>query len=211
MIPIEIEKVYIILKTKQSVDTSSNLQISDIADVYCKNLKIKQKIESISVYESAGQENWDYITAKTVTQKIFDNNLSVDLEFIGPDTVLLEIKSKQEVNKFFEVLKLTFVSLILFFGAALGIIYFHEDVNMSETLSKLYFTFSGKEVKNPLIMTIPYSLGLAVGMFTFFKRVPSKSYRRKKEPGPLDVELLLYDRDMEEYILNELLKNKEEA
>lgn len=42
---------------------------------------------------------------------------------------------------------------------------------------------------------------------TFFTRVLSPSQRRRKEPGPMEIELYLYDKDMEESILNDT-KNK---
>ena len=130
---------------------------------------------------------------------------------MGATEVILEIKSKEKENKIFELTKTAFVCILLFFGAAMGIMYFHEDVSMSKTLDKLYFTFTGIKKKNPLIMTIPYSFGLGIGMVTFFKRVMSRSIRRRKEPGPLDIETYLYDKDMDEYVLNEMVKkqNKE--
>lgn len=79
---------------------------------------------------------------------------------------------------------------------------------MSGTLEKLYFTFTGIEKKNPLIMNIPYSLGLGIGMLTFFNRIISSSKRRKMEPGPMDVELYLYDKDMEDFIIHDLKKHR---
>ena len=80
---------------------------------------------------------------------------------------------------------------------------------MIKSIEKIYYTVTGEKKDKPLIMTIPYSIGLGVGVITFFSRIISKSKRRKKEPGPMEIELFLYNRDMEEYILNELVKDKE--
>lgn len=84
--------------------------------------------------------------------------------------------------------------------------YFHEDVNMTKTLEHLYFSLTGENKTNPLLMNIPYSLGLGVGMITFFTRNKSKSKRRRMEPGPMDLELYLYDLDMEDFIMNDIKK-----
>ena len=70
----------------------------------------------------------------------------------------------------------------------------------------IYRTLSGKDNSNPLILSIPYSIGLGIGVITFFNRIISKSPRRKKEPGPMEIELYKYDQDMEEYIINDLKK-----
>lgn len=202
------EKVYIVLKTKKAIELDKHVYVKDISDVYCQNAKLGKDIEGVRVYNGEKVENWLSINFNEVVKKILERYPNIDISPLGPTEVLLEIKSQEKANKLFEILKISFVSIILFFGAALGIIYFHEDINMKETLAKMYFTFSGEKVDNPLIMTIPYSLGLAIGVITFFKRVPSKSLRRRKEPGPLDIELYLYDQDMEQYILNELKKKE---
>lgn len=202
------EKVYIVLQSKKAIELDKHVYVKDISDVYCENEKLRKDIEGVRVYNSEKAENWFLINFNEIAKKIVERYPNVDISPLGPTEVLLEFKSQEESNKLFQLFKISFVSIILFFGAALGIIYFHEDVNMKETLAKMYFTFSGEKVENPLIMNIPYSLGLAIGVITFFKRVPSKSVRRRKEPGPLDIELYLYDQDMEQYILNELKKKE---
>ena len=120
---------------------------------------------------------------------------------------MFEIKSKEIGSKGFQIFKVVFVSIILFLGAGIAVINFHEDVNMSQSLEKIYYTFTGIKATNPLIMTIPYTIGVGLGVFTFFSRIISTSRRRRKQPGPMEIEQYLYDQDMEEYILNSL-KNK---
>lgn len=200
------EKVYIILNSKVSIDIKEKLYIKDIGEVFCLDEKLKQDIESIKVYNSK-EETWDYINTVNIVEVILRRYPKIELDISGASNVLLEVKSKEKVNKSLEILKVLFVCITLFFGAALGIMYFHEDVNMSSTLEKLYYTFSGEKNINPLIMNIPYSIGLGVGMIVFFTRIYSKSKRRRMEPSPLDTELFLYDNDMEGYILQNI-KNK---
>ena len=98
--------------------------------------------------------------------------------------------------------------LVLFFGAAVAIINFYEDVDMKKAMEKIYFTITGIKNKDPLILTIPLSLGTGVGMFAFFSRIFSFSKRRRQEPGPMELELYLYDKDLEDNILNELKDKK---
>ncbi|WFA09601.1 stage V sporulation protein AA [Tissierella sp. Yu-01] len=201
------EKVYVVLKEKATLDIKDSIYVKDIGNVYCLNEEIRKTIEDTEVYSSKGIETWDLINTVDIVNKVLENS-DVDIKFYGASDILLEIKSQEKQNKLLELLKILFVSFSLFFGAALGIMYFHEDVNMSETMKKLYFSFTGIEKDNPLLMVIPYSIGLGIGMLTFFSRVISTSKRRRMEPGPMDIELYLYDKDMEDYIMNELSKHK---
>lgn len=205
------EQVYIIFSKRYSPGKNESIYVKDIADVYCQNAIVQNEVENIKVYTSKDKENWDYLSANDVIKKIIEKTPFVDINPMGATEVILEIKSKEKENKIFELIKTASICIVLFFGAAMGIMYFHEDVSMSETLNKLYFTFTGVKKENPLIMTVPYSFGLGIGMVTFFKRVMSRSIRRRKEPGPLDIETYLYDKDMDEYVLNEMVKkqNKE--
>lgn len=209
MIFMDKDLVIISLNSKKSVDVNTELFIKDVGTVYCKNSKIQNSIENLKVFKGIKEEDWASITATDIASKVINMNNKIDLTMIGSTEVLIEIKSQETVNKFIEFLKVVMVCIILFFGAGIAIINFHKDVNMIETMEKIYFSFTGIENEKPLIMVIPYSFGLGLGMIVFFNRVFSFSKRRKKEPGPMEIELYLYDLDMEEYILNEIKKGNQ--
>lgn len=200
------EKVYIVLREKLTLDTEDYICVKDIGKVYCLEEKIRKPIENIQVYASSSIETWDLIDPTLIAEKIMDRITNIDLSFLGASDVLLEIKSKEKENKVFDFVKVLFVSATLFFGAGLGIMYFHEDVNMINAMEKLYFSFTGINEENPLIMSIPYCIGIGVGALIFSSRIRSASKRRRMEPDPMDIELFLYNKDMEEYIMNELRK-----
>lgn len=201
------EMVYIALKDKITVDTGSELSIGNLGKVFCNNASIKGMVENLRVYRAPEKENWDYLDSNYIVNKAVGYNPNLDVSMIGATEVLIEIKSKERENKLLNFLKVSMVLIILFFGSAIAIVNFHEDVNMTKSLEKIYTTFTGNKKSKPLIMTIPYSLGMGLGIIGFFNRVISSSERRKKEPGPMEIESYLYDRDMEDYILDDM-KNK---
>lgn len=203
------EKVYIMLKAKTVMGTDTKIKVKDIADVYCTKPEWIKKVQDIKVDSGNIEENWDYLDAVEVTEKVLEKYPNIDLDFLGSSEVAIEYKSQEEKKPFLEFIKVTVVCIILFFGATIAMINFHEDVNTRSSLAKIYYTFTGERKDNPLIMAIPYSIGIGVGMLTFFSRIFSPSRRRKKEPGPMEVELYLYDDDTEQYILNELKKNRD--
>lgn len=203
------EKVYIEVKKKSAIDVNTKVRVKDISDVYCSRPDIMKKVEDVKLDSGSIEENWDYLDKVEIAEKILDKYPNLDLDILGSNEAVIEYKSKEENMPFWEFIKVTLICIVLFFGATIAIINFHEDVNTRASLEKIYFTFTGEKNKNPLIMGIPYSIGIGVGMLTFFSRIFSSSRRRKKEPGPMEVELFLYDDDVEQYITNELKKNKD--
>lgn len=203
------EKVYLMINKKATIEPDKLVYVKDIGQVYSTNEKLKKDIENIRVEDRHNIEDWGYLNAIEIGKKVLDKYPDIDLELIGETEVLIEYKSKEKIKPFWEFIKVAFVCLVLFFGGALAIINFHEDVNTSKTMKEIYYTFTGVEKDNPLLLVIPYSLGIGVGVMTFFTKVFSSSPRRRKEPGPMEIELYLYDKDMEEKILNDTKKEKE--
>lgn len=203
------EKVYFKMEKKKAIDLNKDILAGDLGEVYSSNKGIKEKIEGIKIKEKSNIENWDCITAIEVAEKILGKTTNVDLDMIGEPEVLIEYKSQEKESKLFEAIKVILVCIVLFFGASIAIINFHEDVDSRAALQGIYETFTGEKSKNPLIMAIPYSIGIGVGVVMFFTRIFSSSKRRAKEPGPMEIELYLYDQDMEEQIIDEVKRNKE--
>ena len=200
-------KVYIDLNKKITINTDTKVKIKEVGEVFCEDNKILTQVENLVIYKSKSEEDWDFITTIDIAHKLLQFNPNLDPIILGAQETMFEIKSKEIGSKGFQIFKVVFVSIILFFGAGIAVINFHEDVNMSQSLEKIYYTFTGIKATNPLIMTIPYTIGVGLGVFTFFSRIISTSRRRRKQPGPMEIEQYIYDQDMEEYILNSL-KNK---
>lgn len=206
----EQEKVYLKINKKATIDKDDDILIEDIGEVFTKNPITKQSIEKTRIKKKSSIENWGYITSIEVAEKLLDKFPNIDLDLLGEVEILLEYKSREHKTPFLEFVKVAAVCIILFFGANLAIINFHEDVNTSKSMKELYYTFTGEKKDNPLLLVIPYSFGIGIGVITFFSRVFSSSKRRKKEPGPMEIELFLYDEDMEKQILNETKNSKEQ-
>jgi len=88
------------------------------------------------------------------------------------------------------------VSLLLFVGSAMAMVHFHADVNMPEVHQRIQERFTTTEARRPVLINVAYSLGIGIGIGLFFNRLPLKGARM--EPGPLEVESYLYQRDLDE-------------
>ena len=202
------EQVYINIETKFSVDLNTHVYVKDVGEVYCNNKTVKKNIENIRIYNGKDKEAYDYISGTDITTKVLESIDNIDITIIGGPDVLLEIKGQENQKMFLNILKVAFVMLVLFLGAAMAVINFYEDVGMKGSLEKIFQIITGTKKENPLLLTISFSLGIGLGMFAFFSRIFSFSKRRRQEPGPMEVELYLYDKELEDNILHELKDKK---
>lgn len=203
-------KIYLLIKSKAAVDTNYKVLVKDVADLYCNDKSIKNKVENITIYKTSDEEDWKVISSIAIIEKLLDKDPDLDIETIGESEVLIEIKTKLKEKKILNFFKVAVIFLLVFLGAGMTITNFHTDVDMEESMKIIYQSITGNHESNPLMLTIPYSIGLGLGVIIFFNRILTSNLRRRKEPGPMEIELYTYDKEMEEYILNDINKSSEE-
>ncbi len=93
------------------------------------------------------------------------------------------------------------VTILLFFGSLMAIMFFHADVDMALVHRGVYQLVTGQVVERPLSLQIPYSIGVGLGVLLFFnslsRRLPSS------DPSPLDVQMHTYDQDADSFLVSQ--------
>lgn len=135
------------------------------------------------------------ITALQVLQELDKLYPDYSINSIGlPKTDIFKRLAKQ--NKTATLLKTIGLCLVMFFGGAIAIMTFHEDVNMRAVHSNIYQFFTGVELDTVPIVSIPYSVGIAIGFIVLYGL-----FRRKKtKPTILDLSLFKHDNEMQSYM-----------
>ena len=121
------------------------------------------------------------------------------------DTII-EFSKQKKKNKLWLYSKLLFVALVLFAGSATAIMSFHSDAQMSTVFENYYYIFFGERIENPAVINLPYALGLAVGIIVFFNHFGNK--KLTSDPTPIEVELSVYEDDVNTNIIDTLNKEK---
>jgi stage V sporulation protein AA len=148
------------------------------------------------------------VSILTVIEKMKEIYPALTIIPVGESELLVKIEKATKQNKSIILyLKIALVASILFVGTGLAIMNFHADVNMGEAHRVLYKLITGTDEKRPLILQIPYSLGIGLGMMLFFNHFFPK---HSNEPSPMEVEMYLYKQNMDEYLLDNE-KNTEES
>ena len=79
---------------------------------------------------------------------------------------------------------------------------FHSDAEMPKIFQNYYTIFFGESTTSPLILEIPYTIGLGTGIILFFNHF-SKKYITK-DPTPIEIEMTTYDKETNASIIDAL-------
>ncbi|MCY7676361.1 stage V sporulation protein AA [Bacillus safensis] len=195
-------QIFIRLRHRIKTGIDQLIYLEDIAQITGDEFAV-QKLSKMPVYHVSKKDRHIVVldimhVVKTIKKTWPD----IDIQTVGGSEAIVEIDTgKRRLSPVLFV----FVWLLLFVGAALAIMNFHEDVSMRLVHIRLYEMITGKTVEHPYLLQIPYSFGLGFGMILFFNHVFKK--RLNEEPSPLEVEMFKYQLDLDHYVaLNE---NKE--
>jgi stage V sporulation protein AA len=178
------------------------VKLQDIAQVIADE-EFYEKIIAIPIHKITKQDNnIVIIDVMKVINLISTYYPKADIQIIGPSQTIIEVESKK---KGVSIPLFILIWLLLFFGAAMAIMNFHEDVSMKAVHQHIYTIITGQYNPHPLIFQIPYSIGLGLGMVLFFNHIFKK--RINEEPSPLEVEMFNYQQNLDQYVI--MNENKE--
>ncbi|MDQ1001656.1 stage V sporulation protein AA [Neobacillus niacini] len=194
--------IYIRMRNRVLAKPEETIYLEDIAQIIAPETIIT-KLKKLKVHQiSIKDKNIVIIDVMKVIRLISSLIEGADVQTIGPAQTIIEVilKKKQMSLPFFLL-----IWFLLFFGSAMAIMNFHDDVSMRSVQEKLYKIITGVEDSKPWIFQIPYSIGLGLGMILFFNHVFQK--RINEEPSPLEVEMFNYQMDLDNYVI--IHENKE--
>lgn len=188
--------VYLQMKKKIEAQPGHVIRVGEVAKVLSE--KDTEKLEALSV--TVMEEKWgglfiiDWMEVVFVIQKY---NPNLDIRSVGPPQTIVEWKPKTKTPPWFYVV---LVWSLLFVGSGLAIMNFHADVSMKEVHERIYYLLTGMNQTRPLILQIPYSLGIGIGMILFFNRLFKQKINN--EPSPLELEVFLYQESIDQYVID---------
>ncbi|KGX83163.1 stage V sporulation protein AA [Pontibacillus marinus] len=198
--------VYLRLKNKVEAKLHQTIKLGDIALVSAED-EIRKKLMNTELYEIKKEDrNIVIIDVFRVIHQLSQRYTNLEFQQVGPNQTIINIQKPKKTSSMVFV---TLIWLLLYIGAAMAIMNFHYDVSMEEVQQRLHYLLTGEEVKHPLWIQVPYSIGLGVGMILFFNHLFKK--RINEEPSPLEVEMFKYQQDLDQYVIlheNKLVKDQ---
>lgn len=199
--------IYIKPVKKFSVAETNKIQIKDISEVYAPD-KILKQIKNIKILEIKDKEEKSYLISVIDIINAIDNALpGHTINNVGEiDTIVEFSPVKKEQSKILQYLKIFVVTIILLAGSATAIMSFHSDAQIAKIFENYYYMFFNEKKTNPLLLDLPYSIGLAVGIIIFFNHFSGKKITN--DPTPIEVEMSLYEANVNDNIIETLSTEK---
>ena len=135
------------------------------------------------------------VTAFEAAKKLMDLYPGYSVNSLGADTCSIFLRHKQSAT--LKTLKAVILCIVMFFGGAVAIMTFHEDVNMRSVHSSIYAFFNGGAEEESLVVSIPYTIGVALGFITLFGLF---SRKKKAPPTVLDIDIHEYEQTLRDYL-----------
>ena len=193
------DKVYISFQ-KSSEVSNRKITVGDIASVYCKDNSIQAKIKSLPIISVPETESRRYVvTAIKVLSVIEENVNGIDIINLGEPEFVVSYKREKKQHKVTDFLKVLLASVVIFCGSAFAIMAYDNDVDINsifETMSK-WVTGDNKAV---FLQQVMYAIGLFLGIMIFYNRLGKR--KGVKDPTPLDIQMRLYEDDINTTIIN---------
>lgn len=140
-----------------------------------------------------------------VVEKIHGIYPNLEIQNLGEQDFIVEYSTKPKENPAVTFLKVALVCVICFFGSAFSIMAFNNDVSTVDMFGQFYTLMTGQESDGFTILELTYSLGLSAGIIAFFNHIGGR--RLSKEPTPIEVEMRLYEDDVNTTLINTASRN----
>lgn len=199
--------IYVRPFRKSTIIKKKNILIKDIAEVSAP-ANIKSQVEAICVRKIISDNKATYlITIIEIIDAITKEMPKATVSNVGEmDAIIQYLPEAIKRRPVLEWVKVIGVCFIIFAGATVAIMAYQTDVSLAKTFTTINKIFTGEVDSNPLWITIPYSLGIPLGVLTFFNHIGNK--KLTDDPTPIEVELNTYREDVEDAIVETITEQK---
>lgn len=188
--------IVVYLKAEQSVAVrDEKVKLKDIATIYCRDPEIKYNLQKLEVMQfSKEHDNKKVISILSLIEMIKKEYREIEIQNVGEADTIIFYHCPKPKNKYWQYAKIISVCIIVFFGAAITIMAYNNDVDIEKLFSNVYLLFTGVRTENPTVIHFFYSLGLTAGVLIFFNHIMKK--RLTDDPTPFEVQMRLYEKNV---------------
>ena len=203
------EKVDIYIKPVEKVQIVQKREVclQDVAEVFVGEQAMAE-VENLEIFHIPADRKKTYLlSVMDLIAALHRKYPDVTINNVGEGDILIEYLPKtEEKTKLWTFTKAVFVSIILFVGAATTIMCFHTDVQLPLIFQNIYYIFFGENREMPAILSIPYSIGLGLGIIIFFNHFSKASLT--DDPTPIEIEMTTYEKETNASVIDYLRRRK---
>lgn len=185
-----------------------HVYLQDIAKLSCSNTRILNRLRVLPVANLSPEQPGRYVfSAMDLIALIQKKEPSLQISHIGEPTFIISYFRESAPCFLWRLCKIAFVCLTTFLGASFSIMTFNQDVDVSGLFQKLYTLVTGQPSNGFTILEITYSLGIGLGVLIFFNHFGKN--KLSSDPTPMQVQMRLYEDDVNTTILEDVSRKQE--
>jgi len=208
---IHMTDMYIKPKRKVTLSERRAITVKDVADVVA-TADVAKKVEAIKLQEITddGKQKKNYLISVTDIIKLIKKSYpEYAIHNVGEQDTWVQYKAhKSDDRAWWKWAKIVFVVVVLTVGSSTAIMAFHTDSQLPKIFENYFRLFYGEARNNPKIITIPYAIGLVVGIIAFYNHFLGKKIT--DDPTPIEVEMEQYEKQVTETMVD-LMNIREHA
>ncbi len=202
------ETVYIQIDKNVQIN-NTDVYLSDIAEVFCKDKNIQARINAIKITKLPDvPKKRVCFSIMYVIKKINEIYPDIEVNNIGASDFILDYIKEKKKNTFIHKIIIAITTIFVFVGSAYAIIAYNNDVSTNEIFEKFYDMFETPQFMEYKIIEITYAIGLAIGIIVFYNHFAGK--RITADPTPLEVQMDKYNTEINDALINHSSASKKE-
>ena len=169
-----------------------SVYLKDVAQLYCDDKPTLNRCQALKIKTIHQEKDKRYVeNVLEVIEKIHEMDVSIQVTNLGETDFIIDYQKSKSPKYLWQWTKTWFVCIVCFFGAAFAIMTFNNDANVRDVFQELYRLVTGTDAQGTTILDLTYSIGLALGIITFFNHFAK--WKISTDPTPLEVEMRLYE------------------
>ena len=188
------------------VVNNRTVKIKDLTTLAGANPELNNKLKNKEFFVFGEKEERAVFSSLSIITFLEDSFPGVLVSNEGESELIIKYKPlTSKKNRIYEVLKIAFVSLAVFFGSIFTIMTFNSDVDVAKVFEFVY----GLASYNPdyKVLEISYSVGIFLGITLFFNHL--RRNKMKADPTPIKVQMQAYEQGINQTIIQEAVRSGE--
>ncbi|MCI9023946.1 MAG: stage V sporulation protein AA [Dorea sp.] len=205
------ETVYI--KADRDIEvTKPDVTLGDVLTLECSNPAVVSRIKAIKLLKfhhvDDKHQNRTAVSILKVIQCIHECYPNIEVQNMGETDFIVTYEEQQTAGGAVHYAKAVIVVIISFLGAAFSIMAFNNDVDTTKMFAQIYELLTGRQSDGFTILELTYSIGLIIGILTFFNHFGKKKFT--VDPTPMEVEMRLYENDIQTTLIETYSRKEKE-
>lgn len=180
-----------------------HVYLQDIARLSCTNPVVLNRLRVLAVANLDPERPGRYVmSVMDLIELIRKKEPALTIAPLGETDFILTYEKPSAHHMILRVIKIAFICLASFFGAAFSIMTFNTDADVGTLFAQIYAQVTGQTSSGFTVLEISYSIGLGLGVLFFFNHFGHMKIT--SDPTPMQVQMRCYEDDINKTIIEDI-------